>query len=50
MHNPRVAFGLRFCPDEEVVEHVRAIYAGDYRGREAVKSRIKSWKPDPHRI
>jgi len=41
---------LRFCTDEELPEHVRAIYAGDYRGGENIKSRIKSWRPDPHRI
>ena len=41
---------LRFCTDEELPEHVRAIYAGEYKGREAIKSRIKSWRPDTHRI
>ena len=41
---------LRFCTDEELPEHVRAIYAGEYKGREAIKSRIKSWRPDMHRI
>jgi len=46
----RELIALRFCTDEELPEHVRAIYAGDYRGGENVKSRIKSWRPDPHRI
>ena len=46
----RELIALRFCADEELPEHVRAIYAGDYRGGENVKSRIKSWRPDPHRI
>ena len=46
----RELIALRFCSDEELPEHVRAIYAGDYRGGENVKSRIKSWRPDPHRI
>ena len=41
---------LRFCTDDELPEQVRAICSGEYRGREAVKSRIKSWRPDPHRI
>lgn len=41
---------LRFCTDEELPEHVRAIYAGEYKGREAIKARIKSWRPDTHRI
>lgn len=46
----RELIALRFCADDELPEHVRAIYAGDYRGGENVKSRIKSWRPDPHRI
>ena len=46
----RELIALRFCTDDELPEHVRAIYAGDYRGGENVKSRIKSWRPDPHRI
>ena len=46
----RELIALRFCSDEELPEHVRAIYAGDYRGGENVKSRIKTWRPDPHRI
>jgi hypothetical protein len=46
----RELIALRFCPDEDLAEHVRAIYAGEYRGGENVKSRIKTWRPDPHRI
>jgi hypothetical protein len=46
----RELIALRFCADEELPEHVRAIYAGDYRGGENVKSHIKTWRPDPHRI
>lgn len=46
----RELIALRFCGDEELPEHVRAIYAGEYRGGENVKSRIKTWRPDPHRI
>ncbi|HEV8435893.1 MAG TPA: DUF6526 family protein [Thermoanaerobaculia bacterium] len=46
----RELIALRFCTDDELPEHVRAIYAGDYRGGENVKSHIKSWRPDPHRI
>lgn len=46
----RELIALRFCTDEELPEHVRAIYAGEYHGGENVKSRIKTWRPDPHRI
>ncbi len=46
----RELIALRFCTDDELPEHVRAIYAGEYRGGENVKSRIKTWRPDPHRI
>lgn len=46
----RELIALRFCTDEELPEHVRAIYAGDYRGGENVKSHIKTWRADPHRI
>ena len=46
----RELIALRFCTDEELPEHVRAIYGGEYRGGENVKSRIKAWRPDPHRI
>jgi hypothetical protein len=46
----RELIALRFCTDDELPEHVRAICAGEYRGGENVKSRIKSWRPDPHRI
>lgn len=46
----RELIALRFCTDAELPEHVRAIYAGEYRGGENVKSHIKTWRPDPHRI
>ena len=46
----RELIALRFCTDDELPQHVRAIYAGEYRGGENVKSRIKTWRPDPHRI
>ena len=46
----RELIALRFSTDEELPEHVRAIYSGEYRGGEKVKSRIKTWRPDPHRI
>lgn len=42
--------GLRFCADEELPELVRAVYAGECRGREAIKKRIRNWRPDTHRI
>ena len=41
---------LRFCTDEELPELVRAIYAGEVRGRESIKRRIKSWRADLDRV
>lgn len=43
--------GLRFAPDDEIPDLVRAILAGECKGREAIKQRIKgSWRADKMRI
>ena len=42
--------GLRFCSDEELPELTRAVLSGDLRGREDIKRRIKSWRPDTLRV
>lgn len=41
---------LRFCSDEELPELVRAILAGEVRGRENIKKRIRNWRPDTQRV
>jgi len=42
--------GLRFCSDAEVVDAVRAVLAGEYKGRGEIKKRVKDWRPDTHRL
>ena len=42
--------GLRFCTDAELPELARAVFSGDYRGREDIKKRIKTWRPDTLRV
>ena len=42
--------GLRFCADEELADMVRAILAGELRGRKDIKRRIKTWRPDWLRV
>jgi hypothetical protein len=43
--------GLRFAPDAELPGIVTAIYAGECKGREAVKRRIQgAWREDRMRI
>jgi len=42
--------GLRFCSDAEVVDAVRAVLAGEYKGRAEIKKRVKDWRPDTHRL
>jgi hypothetical protein len=43
--------GLRFAPDAELPNLVRAICAGECKGREQVKKRIKGeWRADRMRI
>jgi hypothetical protein len=54
---PRIAelttgqlIALRFCGDEELPELTRAILAGEVRGRENIKRRIRNWRPDAQRV
>ena len=54
---PRIAdirteqlIGLRFCADDELADMVRAILAGELRGRKEIKQRIKTWRPDWLRV
>jgi hypothetical protein len=42
--------GLRFCADDELPELCRAVFSGDIRGREEIKKRIKTWRPDTLRV
>lgn len=41
---------LRFCCDEELPDLTRAVLAGEVRGREAIKRRIRTWRPDTQRV
>lgn len=41
---------LRFCSDGELPELVRAILAGEVRGRENIKRRIRAWRADQERV
>ena len=41
---------LRFCADDELPALVRAILAGEVRGRENIKRRIRNWRPDTQRV
>ena len=41
---------LRFAPDDELTELVRAILAGEVRGRRNIKKRIRNWRPDTERV
>jgi uncharacterized membrane protein len=41
---------LRFCPDDELPEMIRAILAGEVRGRENIKRRIRNWRADNQRV
>ncbi len=41
---------LRFAPDDELPALVRAILAGELRGRENIKRRIQSWRADQQRV
>ena len=42
--------GLRFCSDDEVVDAVRAVLAGERKGRQDIKAGVKTWRPDYHRL
>ena len=37
---------LRFCADEELPEMCRAVLSGELREPDAIKRRVKSWRPD----
>src|ERR1041384_1124508 len=41
---------LRFCSDEEVADAVRAVLAGELKGKKAIKEQVKNWRPDYHRL
>lgn len=41
---------LRFCTDGELPELTRAVLSGDVKGRENIKKRIKTWRPDTLRV
>ncbi len=41
---------LRFSSDEELPELVSAVLRGELKGREDIKARIKTWRPDPLRV
>jgi len=42
--------GLRFCSDAELPDACRAVLAGDGPTLDAIKQRVKSWRPDYHRV
>lgn len=41
---------MRFCADDELPELMRAVLAGEVRGRENIKRRIKNWRADTQRV
>ena len=41
---------LRFCCDEELPELTRAVLAGECSTPEEIKRRVRTWRPDHHRI
>jgi len=41
---------LRFCGDDELSDLVRAVLAGEVRGRENIKKRIRNWRADTQRV
>lgn len=43
---PGQLIGLRFAADDEVVELVRWVVADHVTDREAIKKRIRTWRPD----
>jgi uncharacterized protein DUF6526 len=48
--HPGQLIGLRFASDEELPELVRAVLNGELVGREDIKKRIKTWRPDTLRV
>ena len=43
---PGELIALRFCDNAEIDELTRAVLAGDLKGRENIKRRIRKWRPD----
>ena len=41
---------IRFASDEEVPELIRAVLAGEVRGRQSIKKRIRNWRSDTQRV
>jgi len=41
---------LRFSSDDELPDLVRAVLAGEIRGRETIKKRIRNWRADTQRV
>ena len=41
---------LRFASDAEVTELVRQVLAGELRDRDAIKRRVRDWRPDHLRV
>ena len=41
---------MRFCADDELPELARVIAEENLRGREAIKKRIRNWRPDTLRV
>ena len=41
---------IRFASDEEVSELIRAVLAGEVRGRQSIKKRIRNWRADTQRV
>ena len=54
---PRIAdlttgqmIAIRFSGDDELPELIRAILAGEVRGRAEIKKRIRNWRADTQRV
>lgn len=47
---PSQLIALRFCSDAELPELTRAVLNGELRGRDEIKKRIRSWRPDLLRV
>jgi hypothetical protein len=54
---PRIAdlstgqlIAIRFASDEEVPELIRSVLAGEVRGRQSIKKRIRNWRADTQRV
>ena len=41
---------IRFASDDEAPELVRAVLAGEVRGRKSIKQRIRNWRADTQRV